>query len=150
MLEVRFRQCPGHRKIIRKDYLLLHNFPVTRNEYPVRWGPPPEHTEHIKRTFDFRKSFYPGRHVLMYMLFELFRYYFSVCPGCNLGPPENQDDQETEIIWYNYQAPSLVQYSHIVVADVVCHMSATSSQSISPSRATLKKTPENISGALQL
>ena len=104
VLEVRFRECPGHRKITRKEYALRHYFPVTRNEYPVRWGTP---VGDIERTVDFRRCFYPGRHVVMYMLFEFCSDSISVCPECNLRAPETQDDQETEIKWYNYQSPSL-------------------------------------------
>ena len=108
VLEVRFRQCRGHRKVTLKEYAL--NTPAGD----------------IDRNVDFRRCLYPGWRVQMILVFEFFPLDISVCPGCD--QPPKREDQETEIKWYNCPAPSLVQYSHIVVADVICGMSALSSQ----------------------
>lgn len=111
VLEVRFRQCPGHQKITRKEYALRSN---------PRAG-------YIERTVDFRQCFYPGQRVEMILVFKLIWHDISVCPGCNFQPPKSEEDEETVIEWYNCLAPSLVQCSHIVVAGVVCGMSVLSS-----------------------
>ena len=117
VLEVRFRQCPGHRKVVWKDYDLRSRFPTTRNqyasrhefrrtqtEYAVIWSP---YIEDFDRTVDFRKTFYTGRHGIMYMRFKPFRHVNSVCPGCQLRPPVSQDHWVKQIKWYSYQALSL-------------------------------------------
>ena len=53
VLEARFRQCPGHRKIKRKEYSLRSN----------------THRKGIERTVDFRRCFFPGLHIEMSMIF---------------------------------------------------------------------------------
>ena len=93
VLEARFRQCPGHRKIARKEYALRSNV----------------HTKEIERTVDFRHCFLPGRRVEMSMVFKGSRLEFNVCPGCKLTSPKSQKRQMSDIGWYNSLAPSLGQ-----------------------------------------
>ena len=91
-LEVRFRECPGHRKIIRKEYALRPNTGA----------------EDIERTVDFRRCFYPGWRVEMIMIFERHFIEISVCPGCRFPPPESQEYQEPDMEWYNSVALLLI------------------------------------------
>ena len=93
VLEARFHQCPGHRKIARKEYALRSNI----------------HTKDIERTVDFRRCFFPGRRVEMSMVFEDSRLEFNVCPGCKLTTPESPKRQMSDIEWYKILTPSLVQ-----------------------------------------
>ena len=97
VLEARFRQCPGHRKIRRREYSLQSNTQI----------------EEIERTVDFRRCFLPGRRVEMSIVFEGSRLEVNVCPGCNLLRPESQEFQMSDIEWYNSLAPHLSRYSRI-------------------------------------
>ena len=85
VLEVRFRQCPGHRKIARKEYALR-----SRTQ-----------KKNIERIVDFRRCLFPGQRVEMSMIFERDFFDMSVCPGCKIPAPESEDYQEPEIEWYN-------------------------------------------------
>ncbi len=93
VLEARFRQCPGHQKVTRKEYALRSN---TQNK-------------DIERSVDFRRCFLPGRRVVMSMIFERRLLEASVCPGCNLPSPEREENGESDIEWYDSLAPPLVQ-----------------------------------------
>ena len=97
VLEARFRQCPGHRKITRKQYSLRSD----------------TQTKEIERRVDFRRCFLPGRRVEMSMVFEGSRLEVNVCPGCNLRCPESQEFQMSDIEWYNSLAPHLSKYSRV-------------------------------------
>ena len=97
VLEARFRQCPGHRKITRKEYSLRFD----------------TQTKEIERTIDFRRSFLPGRRVEMSMVFEASRLKFNICPGCNLRCPESQEFQMSGTEWYNSLARHLSKYSRV-------------------------------------
>ena len=108
VLEIRFRQCPGHRKITKKEYTLLYTLPVIPKEYVLQYGSQIEVQGDIPRTDDFRRFLYPGQHVIMYMSFEFIDHDISVCPGCNLRPPKGENPWETQTEWYSYQALSLV------------------------------------------
>ena len=92
VIEVRFRQCPGHGMITRKEYALRSN---TQNK-------------DIERTVDFRRCFFPGQRVEMSMIFEHSVSEVSICPGCNLPSPEREDYQESDVECYDSLA-SLVQ-----------------------------------------
>ena len=93
VLEVRFRQCPGHRKITQKEYALQSK----------------TQTEDIERTVDFRRCFYPGRRVEMFMVFVRIYTWISVCPNQAPTPaPESQEYQKPNTEWYNSLALSLV------------------------------------------
>ncbi len=92
VLEARFRQCPGHRKIRRKEYALRSN----------------TQDRDIERTVDFRRCFLPGRRVEMSMIFERILFEVAVCPRCNLPSPGNAEYRESYIEWYNSLAPSVV------------------------------------------
>lgn len=92
VLEVRFRQCPGHRKIIRKEYALRSTTGA----------------EDIERTVGFGRCFYPGSRVEMIVIFERHFFEISVCPGCRAPAPESQEYQEPDMEWYNSVALLLV------------------------------------------
>ena len=92
VLEARFRQCPGHRKITRKEYALRSN----------------TQDRDIERTVDFRRCFLPGRRVEMSMIFERILFEVDVCPRCNLPFPGNTEYRQSYIEWYNSLAPSVV------------------------------------------
>ena len=93
VFEARFRQCPGHRKIIGKEYALRSNI----------------HRKDIERTVDFRRCFLPGLHVDMSMIFVRSPLKCDVCPGCNFPSPESQECRLSDIEWYNNLAPALVE-----------------------------------------
>ena len=92
MLEARFRQCPGHRKITRKEYALRFN----------------TQDRDIERTVDFRRCFLPGRRVEMSMIFERILFHHTVCPWCKLSSPRKKNNPESYIEWYYSLDPSVV------------------------------------------
>ena len=90
VLEARFRQCPGHQKITRKEYVLRSK--TQDND--------------IERTSDFRRCFLPGRRVEMSIIFEPIVVEVGVCPRCKSRG--NEEYWESYIEWYNSLAPSVV------------------------------------------
>lgn len=68
MLEVRFRQMPGHNKVRRKEYALEAN----------RWN------QDINDALTFRRWFRPGQEVDMSMVFERSAGRTISCPGCGV------------------------------------------------------------------
>ena len=71
VLEVRFRQLPGYRKIKQKKYALQAK--VTNKD--------------VARSMAFNRSFLPGRHYDMSMIFDAARAQNS-CPACSLHTEE--------------------------------------------------------------
>lgn len=81
VLEVKFRQVPGHQKIKRREYALraLHM------------------SADIERSGSFTSHFLPGRHVEMTMVFEGGPR--NSCPGCKLEAARAEADAEYQIQW---------------------------------------------------
>lgn len=81
VLEVKFRQVPGHQKIKRREYTLraLHM------------------SADIEHSVPFTSHFLPGRHVDMTMLFKGGPE--SSCPGCKLETVRAEADAECQIQW---------------------------------------------------
>ena len=93
VLEVRFRQCPGHRKIKNKEYALRSN----------------TQAEDIQPTIDFRRCFFPGQRVEMIMVYDRLLFKASVCTGCDILPPKSEEDQEPDMEWYSGVALLVIQ-----------------------------------------
>lgn len=74
VLEVRFRQLPGHRKVKQKEYALGATFINTD----------------VDRSIAFNRYFLPGRHYDMSMIFNATRTQNS-CPACLLDAREAFD-----------------------------------------------------------
>ena len=68
VLEMRFRQLPGHSKIQRKEYALQAN----------------RSNHEIDSALTFRRWFQPGQDVDMSMVFDSFPTPSTSCPGCKL------------------------------------------------------------------
>lgn len=84
VLEVRFRQCPGHRKIQDKEYALCAK--ATNKD--------------IEKSTVFNCCFLPGRRVVMSMIFDGGYWPNSICPGCGSWTASSVDG---EIQWYVLQ-----------------------------------------------
>ena len=74
VLEVRFRQLPGHRKVKQKEYALGATF-INKD---------------VDRSIAFNHCFLPGRHYDMSMIFNAPRTQNS-CPACLLDTGEAFD-----------------------------------------------------------
>lgn len=74
VLEVRFRQLPGHRKVKQKEYALGATF-INKD---------------VDRSIAFNRCFLPGRQYDMSMIFNATRTQNS-CPACLLGTGEAFD-----------------------------------------------------------
>ena len=74
ILEVRFRQLPGHRKIKQKEYALRSNI----------------NNKDIDYSTSFNRCFLPGQHYDMSMIFNAARAQNS-CPACLLDTGEASD-----------------------------------------------------------
>lgn len=75
VLEARFRQLPGHRKIKRKEYVLRANF---------------SNKDVDSSSIAFNRCFLPGQHYDMSMIFNAARAQNS-CPACLLDTGEASD-----------------------------------------------------------
>ena len=74
ILEVRFRQLPGHRKIKQKQYALRSNL-INKD---------------VDRSIPFSRCFLPGRRYDMSMIFNTAHPQNS-CPACLLNTEEPSD-----------------------------------------------------------
>lgn len=68
VLEMRFVQLPGHRKVQRKEYALQAN----------------QSKQEIDTALAFRRWFRPGQDIDMSMVFNSFATQNTSCPGCKL------------------------------------------------------------------
>lgn len=76
ILEVRFRQLPGHRKVKRKEYTLQSNI-INKD---------------VDDSVPFNRCFLPGQHYDMSMVFNAARAQNS-CPACLLGTGATSDSR---------------------------------------------------------
>lgn len=76
VLEVRFRQLPGYRKIKQKKYALRAN--ITNKD--------------VERSTAFNRCFLPGQYYDMSMIFDAARAQNS-CPACSLHTEEASDER---------------------------------------------------------
>lgn len=84
VLEVRFRQCPGHRKIQHKEYAL--RVKSTNRD--------------IDRSTAFNCTFLPGRHLDMSMIFDDGSGSLSSCPGCKTVTAKTDEELNLQVQWY--------------------------------------------------
>lgn len=77
MLEVRFRQMPGHGKVQRKEYALESD----------------RTNQDIDNALAFRRWFLPGQEVDMSMVFDDFVRRTTSCPGCGMIATEPTDSK---------------------------------------------------------
>lgn len=73
VLEMRFDQLPGHRKVQRKEYALHAN----------------QSEQEIDSALAFRRWFRPGREIDMSMTFDSVATDTASCPGCMLRCTES-------------------------------------------------------------
>ncbi len=83
VLEVRFRQLPGHRKIKQKEYALQANA-VERD---------------VEQSLAFNRCFLPGRRIHMSMIFDGRFGGWSSCPGCKSVVPKTEEELESQTQW---------------------------------------------------
>ena len=78
VLEIRFRQLPGHRKIKQREYALRNNA-LERD---------------VEKSLAFTRCFLPGKRIDMSMIFDGSIGGRSACPGCHLvtSKPEEKID----------------------------------------------------------
>ena len=76
ILEVRFRQLPGHRKIKRKEYAL--------------WSNAINKDVDVSTSIAFNRCFLPGQHYDMSMIFDT-AHAQNNCPACLLYTEEAPD-----------------------------------------------------------
>ena len=74
ILEVRFRELPGHRKVIQKEYALRSKF-INKD---------------VDSSIAFNRCFLPGRYYDMSMIFNAKPSQNS-CPACLLDTGEASD-----------------------------------------------------------
>lgn len=79
VLELRFRNFPGHKKVQDKEYIFQEH--ATGRE--------------IDRSYAWDASFLPGQRIEMSMIFKSTRSVVSTCPRCQLATerPQNSDIQ---------------------------------------------------------
>ncbi|KAL8917160.1 MAG: hypothetical protein Q9208_008129 [Pyrenodesmia sp. 3 TL-2023] len=75
VLEMRFDQLPGHRKVQRKEYALHAN----------------QSKQEIDTAVAFRRWFRPGQDIDMSMVFNSVATQNTSCPGCKLRRTETSD-----------------------------------------------------------
>ena len=83
VLEIRFRQLPGHRKIKQKQYALRANA-LKRD---------------LDASIDIRNSFLPGQRVDMSMIFNGGPGGSSSCPGCKCTTNKTEQGMNSQTQW---------------------------------------------------
>ena len=83
VLEVRFRQLPGHRKIKQKQYVLRAD----------------AMKKDLEPSVAFRNSFLPGQRIDMSMIFDSRSGGISSCPGCKLATNKTEEDLDSQTKW---------------------------------------------------
>ncbi|KAM0800303.1 hypothetical protein BDR22DRAFT_258396 [Usnea florida] len=90
VLEVRFRQLPGHRKIKQREYALRNNA-LERD---------------VEKSLAFTLCFLPGKRIDMSMIFDGSIGGRSSCPGCQLVTSKTEEGLDSQVqcprckIWY--------------------------------------------------
>lgn len=100
VLEVRFRQLPGHRKIKQKEYALRANV-INRD---------------VDNSMAFNRCFLPGQHYDMSMIFNAERAQSS-CPACLLDTGEASDARVKCIgcgLWYQRVVETMADVAPVV------------------------------------
>ena len=83
VLEIRFRDLPGHQKIKQKEYALTSK---TMNK-------------DIERSLAFKRCFLPGQHIYMSMIFKLGSDNSMSCPGCKMMTTKSQEKLDSQVEW---------------------------------------------------
>lgn len=84
VLEIQFRQRPGHQKIKQKEYA-LRSKNLNRD---------------IEQSNIFDRCFLPGQRIDMSMIFhETLHRYSSSCPGCGVLHDEYKIIMKKEVRW---------------------------------------------------
>ena len=83
VLELRFRQLPGHRKIKQKEYALRNNA-LKRD---------------VERSLAFTRCFLPGKRIDMSMIFDGSVGGRSSCPGCKLVTSKTEEELDSQVQW---------------------------------------------------
>ncbi|KAL9076327.1 MAG: hypothetical protein Q9161_001043 [Pseudevernia consocians] len=83
VLEVRFRQLPGHRKVQRKEYTLLAN----------------SSKKDIGPSLAFTRCFLPGQRIHMSMMFDNGSKGLDSCPGCKLATSGSEEEFDSQVQW---------------------------------------------------
>ena len=83
VLEVRFRQLPGHRKIKQKEYALRNNA-LKRD---------------VEKSLAFTRCFLPGKRIDMSMIFDGSIGGRSSCPGCKLVTSKTEEEHDSQVQW---------------------------------------------------
>ena len=83
VLEVRFRQLPGHRKIKQREYALRNNA-LERD---------------VEKSLAFTRCFLPGKRIDMSMIFDGSIGGRSSCPGCQLVTSKTEEELGSQVQW---------------------------------------------------
>jgi len=83
VLEVRFRQLPGHRKVRQKEYAL-------RSQAMKK---------DAGQSTTFQQSFLPGQRIDMSMVFAGNGGLLSSCPGCRTETSTTKEELSSEVQW---------------------------------------------------
>lgn len=81
VLEVRFRQLPGHRKIKQREYALRNNA-LQRD---------------VEKSLAFTRCFLPGKRIDMSMVFDGSIGGRSSCPGCQLVTSKTEEGLDSQV-----------------------------------------------------
>lgn len=90
VLEVRFRQLPGHRKIRQGEYALQAS----------SWE------RDVERSLALNRCFLPGQRINMSMIFDGKFGRLSSCPGCHLVTSKTEEELDSQVqcprckMWY--------------------------------------------------
>ncbi|MCJ1460592.1 hypothetical protein MMC28_010974 [Mycoblastus sanguinarius] len=79
VLEVRFRQLPGHRKIKQREYALRSD--VLKKD--------------VEQSIAFTRCFLPGQRIDMSMIFDGGSGSLSSCPGCKFSTAKTAEELDT-------------------------------------------------------
>ena len=83
VLEIRFRQLPGHRKIKQREYALRANS-LERD---------------LEQSLAFNRCFLPGQRIDMSMVFDGGSHGLSSCPGCKLVTFKTEELLDSQVQW---------------------------------------------------
>ena len=83
VLEVRFRNLPGHRKIKQREYALRTN----------------TFDRDLEQSLPFNRCFLPGQRIDMSMIFDGGFGGLSSCPGCKLVTSKTKEELDSQLQW---------------------------------------------------
>ena len=84
VLEIRFRQLPGHRKIKRREYALQ----VKTSD------------RDLEQSLAINRCFLPGQRIDMIMVFDGGRRGLVSCPGCHFVTSKKKELVGSHVQWY--------------------------------------------------